>query len=68
MLSCAAAIHPWGDQMKAKIGLFCNVPVSHVLENLNCDVLYEVPLMLEEEHLADVACECLGLDSPKPGS
>ena len=58
--------YPMGDQMKAKIGLFCNVPVSHVLENLNCDVLYEVPLMLEEEHLADVACECLGLDSPKP--
>ena len=53
--------YPMGDQMKAKIGLFCNVPVSHVLENLNCDVLYEVPLMLEEEHLADVACECLVL-------
>lgn len=58
--------HPMDDSIRAKIALFCNVPQSHVLQNLDCGVLYEVPLMMEEEHLADAACECLGLECPKP--
>lgn len=58
--------HPMDEGLKAKIALFCNVPQNHVLQNLDCSVLYEVPLMMEEEHLADVACECLDLPCPAP--
>lgn len=52
--------------LKDKIALFCNVPVSHVLQNLNASSIYEVPLMMEKEHLADAVCECLDLPCPKP--
>ena len=52
--------------MRDKIALFCNVPVTHVLENLNAASIYEVPLMMEEEHLAEVVCECLRLPCPDP--
>lgn len=57
---------PLETEIREKIALFCNVPSSHVLQNLDAETLYEVPLMMEEEHLADVACECLHLDCPKP--
>ena len=49
-----------------KISLFCNVPAENVIPNLNAPILYEVPLMLEREGLADVVCKRLGLDCPPP--
>ncbi|MCI2048512.1 MAG: CTP synthase [Lachnospiraceae bacterium] len=57
---------PVEQRIRDKIALFCNVPSSHVLENLDLEYLYEIPLVMEKEHLADVVCECLGLPSPTP--
>lgn len=57
---------PLGQSIKDKIALFCNVDNTHVLQNLDVDVLYEAPLAMEKEHLAEVACECLKLPCPKP--
>lgn len=54
------------DGIKDKIALFCNVPKSHVLQNLDVPTLYAAPLAMEAEHLAEVACECLQLPCPKP--
>lgn len=54
------------EEMKAKIALFCNVPVNHVLQNLDVDYLYEAPLAMEKEHLAQVVCESLQLPCPEP--
>ncbi len=58
--------HPMSKQIKDKIALFCNVPSSHVLQNLDVEYLYEAPLAMEEEQLAQVACECLHLNCPEP--
>lgn len=58
--------HPLDQQLKDKIALFCNVPNNHVLQNLDVEHLYEAPLALEKEKIADVACECLHLDCPDP--
>lgn len=52
--------------LKDKIALFCNVPGSHVLQNLNANSIYEVPLMMEEEHLAQAVCDCLHLPCGEP--
>ena len=57
---------PLEPGIKEKIALFCNVDKSHVLENMDVDILYEVPLALEDERIAQVACECLGLPCPEP--
>lgn len=57
---------PLDDGIRGKIALFCNVPKNHVLQNLDVEVLYEAPLAMEEEHLAQVACESLKLDCPEP--
>lgn len=52
--------------LKDKIALFCNVPGNHVLQNLNADSIYEVPMMMEKEGLAQAVCECLDLPCPEP--
>ena len=54
------------DEIKGKIALFCNVPVSHVLQNLDVEYLYEAPLAMEREKLADVVLESLRLENRKP--
>ena len=58
--------HPLDDSIRSKIALFCNVPKSHVLQNLDVEVLYEAPLAMEKEHLAEVACQSLNLPCPEP--
>lgn len=57
---------PLETGIKDKISLFCNVPKNHVLQNLDVETLYEAPLAMEKEHLADVVCESLHLDCPIP--
>ena len=58
--------HPLNDSIRSKIALFCNVPKTHVLQNLDVELLYEAPLAMEEEHLAEVACQSLNLPCPEP--
>ena len=57
---------PLTDDIRGKIGLFCNVPPKRVLQNLDAEHLYEVPLMMEEEHLAEEVLECLSLPQRAP--
>jgi CTP synthase len=52
--------------IKDKIGLFCNISKDAVIQNLDADTLYEIPLMLEEEGLAEVVCKKLSLKCGKP--
>ena len=58
--------YPLDKHIKEKIALFCNVPSTHVLQNLDVEYLYEAPLAMEKENLAQVACECLKLSCPEP--
>lgn len=54
------------EEMKKKISLFCNVRPEDVIQNLTAPSLYEVPLWLEDEGLADVVCQHLCLENRKP--
>ncbi len=53
--------YPIPQDILDKISLFCNIPRDHAIPNLTADLLYEVPLMLEREGLADVVVRRLGL-------
>ncbi len=57
---------PIPREILEKISLFCNIPVEHAIPNLTAPILYEVPLMLEREGLADVVVQRLGLDCHAP--
>ena len=57
--------YPLTVELKDKIALFCNVPSDHVLQNLDVEYLYEAPLSMEKEHLAQVVCDCLHIPCPE---
>ena len=54
------------DDIRSKISLFCNIPPENVIPNLTAPILYEVPLMLEQEGLANVVVKRLGLSCGEP--
>ena len=58
--------YPIDEGIRKKIALFCNVKPEHVLENLDASSLYEVPLMMEKENLAQAVCETLHIPCPEP--
>ena len=53
------------ENERAKIALFANLPVDHVISVWDAKTIYEVPLMLHEQHLDEIICKRLGLDQSK---
>lgn len=53
-------------EIKEKISLFCNVTANCVIQNLDADHLYEVPLLLEKEGLADLVLDKVKLPNRPP--
>lgn len=49
------------ESVKDKISAFCNVDKQCVIENKNVKLLYEAPIMLEEENFSTIVCRKLGL-------
>ena len=58
--------YPIPDDMRAKLALFCNTRPEDIIQNLTLDSLYEAPLMLEREGLAQAVCHHLGLRGEAP--
>ncbi len=58
--------YPLDDNLKDKIALFCNVPKECVLNNLDQEYLYEVPVAMESENLAGAVCNALKIDNREP--
>ncbi len=58
---------PLGPDERAKIALFCNVPVEAVIEERDKDFsIYEVPLSLVDRGLDELIVRRLGLKAGKP--
>ena len=53
------------QDLKDKISLFCNVPTKAVISNYDVDVLYELPMMLLDQHMDDLVLEHLKIDAPQ---
>jgi CTP synthase len=53
-------------EVKAKIGLFCNIDTDSVLQALDAKSIYEVPLNLKGEKLDEVVIKKLKLKCGKP--
>ena len=53
------------QELKDKISLFCNVPVEAVISNYDVNVLYELPMMLLNQHMDDLVLKHLQIEAPK---
>ena len=58
LLVCRAE-HPLDADLRRKIALFCNVEPRAVIEALDAETIYEVPLLLAEQDLDDIVLERL---------
>lgn len=54
------------DKVKQKLSLFTGVEPEAIALLPNAPSIYEVPLTLEDTHIADVICKKLGLKASKP--
>jgi CTP synthase len=60
ILICRSKL-PLNDEMKEKISLFCDVDKEAVIETLDTECIYEIPLKFEAEGLARQVIRRLGL-------
>ncbi len=56
---------PLGQEIKAKISLFTNVPLEAVIAARDVDNIYEIPLLFAEENLDAIILKKLNLPSRK---
>lgn len=61
VLICRTEV-PLAEEIKEKIALFCDLDPEEVIENIDTSTIYEVPLMLEKEGLAQLVINHLGLN------
>ncbi len=54
--------HPITEDMRHKIALFCNVQKEAVIEAMDVDVIYEVALELQKQHLDTIVCRHFNLN------
>ena len=57
--------YPLTQDIKEKISLFCNISSKNVIENLDADSIYDVPLMFEKQNVAQIVMNKLGLKEIK---
>ncbi len=62
VLVCRTEV-PMPEDVKDKISLFCGVPPQAVIESMNVETIYEVPLTYEDAGLGDFVCKRLGLEA-----
>ena len=62
VLLCRSEV-PLPQEVKEKIGLFCNVPTQAVIEAIDVASIYEVPLMFHRGGLDDLIVTMLRLDA-----
>lgn len=65
VLLCRAD-RPIPENERSKIALFANLPVDHVISVWDAKTIYEVPLILHEQHLDEIICKRLDLSDAKP--
>ena len=65
ILVCRTEV-PIGDDLKAKIGLFCDVDTDAVITAIDVDTIYEVPLRLHAEGIDTKILKLLNIWTGKP--
>ncbi len=58
--------HPLDDEIRRKIALFTNTDPRGVIEALDVESIYEVPIEFRRQKLDDFVLEALGLEAPAP--
>jgi CTP synthase len=52
---------PLDEDIRRKISLYSNIPENAVISNPDLEIIYELPLLFEEQGLGDIICELIDL-------
>lgn len=55
---------PVPQNVKDKLALFCDVEPKAVIESLDVDTLYSIPLNLQKQDMDQIVCDHLNIDAP----
>ena len=55
--------HPLPANVRTKLARFCNVGTDAVIESIDADSIYDVPLLMQEEKFDEVVLRKLGMDA-----
>ena len=58
--------HELSPELRKKVALFCNVKPGHVIQSIDADSIYKVPLKMQEEKLDILVLSHFGLTCPEP--
>ena len=53
--------HKLSQDLRKKLALFCNVKPNAVIESIDADTIYRVPMMMRDEKLDEIVLEKFGL-------
>ncbi len=55
--------HPLTEEIRKKLSLFCNVDRSSVIEAMDANTIYDVPLLMAAEDLDDIVLKKLNIEN-----
>ena len=58
--------HELSDDLRKKLALFCNVEEEAVIQSIDAETIYDVPIMMYEEGLDQVVMRRLGIEDDNP--
>lgn len=57
---------PMSEDMKRKIALYCDITPDAIVEGMDTDILYKLPMIFEEQNFARLVTKRLGLSKNEP--
>ena len=57
--------HELSDDLRKKLALFCNVEQEAVIQSIDAETIYDVPILMYEEGLDQVVMKRLGIEDEK---
>ena len=56
--------HSISEDIRRKLALFCNVKQEAVIESIDAETIYDVPLLIQKEGMDKVVLKTLNLPAP----
>lgn len=55
--------HDLSENLRKKLAMFCDIDFDAIIEAKDASTIYEIPLIMEKEGLANVTCKKLGIEN-----
>ena len=57
--------YPTEEKLKSKLSLFCSVPESNIIDSVDVDNIYQIPINYHEQHIDEIILKQFGLPTKR---